>query len=498
MIRVIILTLSYMLLCQGLYASTPMRSVFDANQFLSLASQSILRFQNTHDQPITLSIIMSTTHTLQPGQKETFIAPDLKELIFWRTTETSGFPKICGKGKTTHISNYKFKPSNVDTSYEEIFTVQPRSEQRIEAPDRYAIKFITVNHHPNIYANIENFTETKIILMTTPQLAWSAARRPHNFKEEPYQYYDPIESTPSDFRDIVLPKTCIDSKNFYQKIQDSYDRNLFDIQNCKLPESQTPCIPKEINIIWLTDRDFPHYPNQQFHTFLLETMKVCPPQTTPEYGLEGGFTYTLWVNPIESLPFLKLQPLAGLDVDLERYITVRDITTINIPSCVNMVLQTALQAKNYGESSDILRCLILRNGGFYIDTDYVFKRSPWRLCYSLDFFSGIEGPHACAACNAMIAVSLNHPIIQKCLDLISQYSDSHFPGYITQQKYRESHIQTLFRTGPFMFSLAYYLACGTRDTLFPANVFFPSLNHTTIFGHDRLGEHHHTMSWFKK
>ena len=498
MIRISIFIIHYMLLCQNLFSSTPMRSIFDTNQFLSLSPQHFLHIQNTCDRPINMSVIISKMHTLQSGEVKTFESPDdSKELVFWQTTDISGFPEIRGKGKSILLKNRKSAPWHAYISYEEIFTIQAFGEHIIEATDNYAIKFITTHDYLDIYVNVDESSETKINLMTTPRLAWSATRRLHDFREDPHHYSHPTETTPSDFRDVILPQSGINMVDFYQKIQDSYDQNLTHIQEYNVPESKTPRIPKEMNIIWLTDINSPRYPNQQFYTLLLETMKVCPPQTTPEYGLEGGFTYTLWVNPIESLPFLKLQPLAGLNAELERYITVKDITTINMPSHVSAPFKVALQAKNYGEASDILRYIILLKGGFYIDTDYVFKRSPWRLCYALNFFSGMEEPHSCAACNAMIATSPNHPIIHQCLDLIKEYSKAIPPQYITQQKQWKSHIQTLFKTGPFMFSLAFFLACGEYDVLFQGSVFYPSLNNKTESIHNRLGEHYHTMSWIK-
>ena len=214
-----------MLLCQNLFSSTPMRSIFDTNQFLSLSPQHFLHIQNTCDRPINMSVIISKMHTLQSGEVKTFESPDdSKELVFWQTTDISGFPEIRGKGKSILLKNRKSAPWHAYISYEEIFTIQAFDEHIIEATDNYAIKFITTHDHLDIYVNVDESSETKINLMTTPRLAWSATRRLHDFREDPHHYSHPTETTPTDFPEVNLHQSGNKMVEIYKKIKDSYEK----------------------------------------------------------------------------------------------------------------------------------------------------------------------------------------------------------------------------------------------------------------------------------
>lgn len=492
--------------CQQLHASTPIRSIFDTNQFLSLAPHQTLNIRNVEDSPISISVVLSSTQKCEPGERQSFQAPESKRFAFWYQKDKAGFPIILGGSQTVSLSNHGASSQYTDVSYREIYTLQSGELLALEAPSSYFFRFFRIDGPLDTYSNAYGTpSDAMIVLSSRPQLSWYALRRPHDFMKIPYDYNNPDDPIMPELRDRILPSLGISSNDFYEKIQQSYDGNLPLIQNSELPDvNAVPRIPKVINMIWFSDKDDPKYPPESFYDCLLETMNVCPPPyTESEYGHESGFGYVLWVNSTDVLHFFKSALLFRLGADLVQYIKVKDRSEFERQLVCEEALNAALAVRNWGEASDIFRYEVLRDGGAYIDgCDYKFIRSPALLFYRLDFFSGMEWPHHIAACNAMIAVKPNHPIIHECLRMINQnVNPQTMPKFLRDHEHNwKPHIKTLFKTGPLMFSIAYYNAGTDRDVLFPSTVFFPKHDADPLerkaMACDVLGIHYHTMTWF--
>jgi mannosyltransferase OCH1-like enzyme len=74
-------------------------------------------------------------------------------------------------------------------------------------------------------------------------------------------------------------------------------------------------------------------------------------------------------------------------------------------------------AANYGEKSDILRYEILdREGGIYLDGDFLVFQPLTELCYASNFFAGLAyNPHEIELNNAFIGSEPGHPIMKLCI-----------------------------------------------------------------------------------
>ncbi len=267
----------------------------------------------------------------------------------------------------------------------------------------------------------------------------------------------------------------VDTK-YWQHIQQSEDwqnlrkfRDLFvdNYQNSS-PNFTERKIPKVLHIIWLGPRDFPHQSQKNLATWQ---------ENNPDWKIK------FWS-------------------DRPRKIALSNISYEEVhASCFDDLYDCYLRSQNYGEKSDVLRYEILyREGGVYSDHDVECMQSFAAIIDNYDFFCGIEPPHApivngaVTACNNLIGVVPNHPILKQCIDTVRfQWNEWEV---LYGGKDRESTIyRVAHRTfAPFDAAVKQLAGkSGFRDIVFPAGFFNRLENKYGLFAH-----HYYQTSWFEE
>jgi len=121
-------------------------------------------------------------------------------------------------------------------------------------------------------------------------------------------------------------------------------------------------------------------------------------------------------------------------------------------------------ATNLGQKSDILRYEILYQfGGLYVDTDFECLKPFDVLNETCDFYAGIiDHIKSPQICNALIASTPGHPIIDKCIKKLRGAKISQTPEQ---------------QTGPAFFTRCFFETAkkkgGKINVILPATFFYP-------------------------
>jgi mannosyltransferase OCH1-like enzyme len=145
--------------------------------------------------------------------------------------------------------------------------------------------------------------------------------------------------------------------------------------------------------------------------------------------------------------------------------------------------QTFNQAKkvcNYAQMADIARYEILNKfGGLYLDYDTKCFKSFETLHKMYSFYAELEDfDTSCYCCNTAIGAQPGHPILQRCIELISQHENKtiDLSGWqCTEEHGKEVYKRTL-ATGQKLFTHA-IIDCidreGFTDIVLPQEYFYP-------------------------
>lgn len=128
-------------------------------------------------------------------------------------------------------------------------------------------------------------------------------------------------------------------------------------------------------------------------------------------------------------------------------------------------------ATNFGEKSDILRYEILdREGGVYLDGDFLIAQPLTEIFYAANFFGGLGyNPHTIELYNGFIGSEPGHPIIKLCISQLGKDRSRHDPDAIID------------RTGPYHFTRCFLKgamnAASGIAIPFPVTFFYPWPNY---------------------
>jgi mannosyltransferase OCH1-like enzyme len=127
-------------------------------------------------------------------------------------------------------------------------------------------------------------------------------------------------------------------------------------------------------------------------------------------------------------------------------------------------------SKSFGIKSDVLRYEILKQeGGLYVDTDFLCLSSNFDILHdSFSFYAGICLEQPVQLNNGIMASAPNHPILDICIDNVSE--DTFMDVQCAQTR-------VLYQTGPWLLTsaLMYYLKNISTDHIFvpPSQTFHP-------------------------
>lgn len=167
------------------------------------------------------------------------------------------------------------------------------------------------------------------------------------------------------------------------------------------------------------------------------------------------------------------------------------------------IFREAAEKKLYARMANIARYEILaRYGGLYVDTDSFCLRSFDQLHDDYDFYAAMEAwVEGSSVNNAIIGVRPFHPIIIRCIELVTHYRKN-IPQRLIDEfrplKLEPEVVKTFVTTGPKVFTLAIYEKAGlygSRDIVLPVSFSSPLENlrsEATFCVH----EYHHTC-WKK-
>lgn len=129
-----------------------------------------------------------------------------------------------------------------------------------------------------------------------------------------------------------------------------------------------------------------------------------------------------------------------------------------------------IDAKNFGNKSDIARYEILKSfGGLYLDTDFMCLSNEFNWLHdNLSFYTCVSFERNVNIFNGMIASIPNHPVINLCLD------NCNVNGFLNVSC---EQTRALYQTGPYLFTscvLHHLKNTETqREVVFPSKFFYP-------------------------
>jgi hypothetical protein len=238
--------------------------------------------------------------------------------------------------------------------------------------------------------------------------------------------------------------------------------------------SQTARIPKVIHFIWLGPRQFPRESIENVRTWMAKN---------PDWE------FHFWTD--------RSRPLPCPGMKLRK---IQDLPFIKLRTCF-------AKSDNYGEKSDLLRYEILyQEGGIYVDHDVKCFKSFDPLNHNYDFYCGIDMPYTSSlpSCmfttNNLIGAKAGHPILLKCMELLTEQWDTieqEYPGTD-----RDSMLNRVLHRTFWLFGEAIKQAIDqgdNRDIVFPAYYFDAPKDELALFArHQYAGAWHEKESEFEK
>lgn len=233
-------------------------------------------------------------------------------------------------------------------------------------------------------------------------------------------------------------------------------------------------IPRVVHFIWIGPRQFPRESVENVRTWMAKN---------------PGWTFNFWTDRQRPLP------CPGMKIRM-----IRDLNFLKLRDCF-------AKSDNYGEKSDLLRYEILyQEGGIYVDHDVKCFKSFEPLNRAYDFYCGIDMPYTSSlpSCifttNNIIGVKPSHPILMRCMEMLSERWD------LIEQDYpgadRDSVLNRVLHRTFWLFGEAIKQVGNqgdNRDIVFPAYYFDAPKDELAIFArHQYAGAWHENESPFEK
>jgi hypothetical protein len=233
-------------------------------------------------------------------------------------------------------------------------------------------------------------------------------------------------------------------------------------------------IPKVVHFIWIGPRPFPRESVENVRTWMAKN---------------PGWTFNFWTDRQRPLP------CPGMKVRM-----IQDLQFLKLRDCF-------AKSDNYGEKSDVLRYEILyQEGGVYADHDVKCFKAFDPLNKAYDFYCGIDMPYTSSlpSCvfttNNLIGVKPEHPILMRCMEMLSEKWDQieqEYPGTD-----RDAMLNRVLHRTFWMFGEAFKQVNNqgnNQDIVFPAYYFDAPNDELAIYArHQYAGSWHETESAFEK
>ncbi len=262
------------------------------------------------------------------------------------------------------------------------------------------------------------------------------------------------------FSKYVCPFENFSLEDLFQQRENLYKEHCLE-EIMKSPLPIAPRIPLNLFSIWLTNIDDPKMPDTEF----IEIAKANS-RNNPH---ADGWNYYFLVQDILLAPMTTA--FEGTDIQVIAFADL--LGTLELQA----EFDEALAENNFGRSSDILRVEALRKmGGGYLDTDLLVFHSLKPYFYFYDSVFGVQ-PIDEFIGNGFMACQANHPVAAELTNLIKRNfkleheRNKKFYGNL----YPKSKNSTIFTTGPFVSTIAFYKAAGksTRDIALPPEALYP-------------------------
>lgn len=259
--------------------------------------------------------------------------------------------------------------------------------------------------------------------------------------------------------------------------QDSF-QNLYEANNYgQLLDENPNALNEDVKIplithkIWLTNPNKPVNMPEYYVKWFENSIKHNPKKE--------GWVHYLWIQDEKLFPEL-IKRVKNTSIKI--MVVSKDLPKEML---CGEIYDEALANNKFGMASDVLRMEILRQfGGVYLDTDYELFHSIKGLNTFYNFYCAIE-PMSNLICNAIVAASPYHPVIEKSLELIKRNANMETaPDYI--KNCGDNGFKTIIVTGPGMITNAVALAAGQdgyKDIVFPSNILYPTERNLPLPNH---------------
>lgn len=260
---------------------------------------------------------------------------------------------------------------------------------------------------------------------------------------------------------------------FYKQREDLYSKFCLErmLENTAISLPLKPRIPLNLFSIWLTNREKPVEPKEEYIDLLLRSAAANP--------AKEGWNQCLVVQDfvLENPELFKMtrEKLSGSRVSLTSYEEL--IGRLELQDYFDEIVAK----KKFAKASDLLRVEILNKlGGGYLDIDLLTAQSLKPLFYMYDSLFGLE-PMSEFVGNAFMAARAGHPVMREMLDLMAR--NFRFKAIGKKEFYSASVLDendgfdTILQTGPCSTTVAFFNkagADGNRDILMPPEMFYPA------------------------
>ncbi len=238
--------------------------------------------------------------------------------------------------------------------------------------------------------------------------------------------------------------------------------------------SEVVRIPKVMHFIWIGSRPFPRASVENVRGWMAK---------------HPDWTVKFWTDRQRPTPCPGMQTFM-----------IQDLDFLKLKKCFQ-------SSDNYGEKSDILRYEILyREGGIYIDHDVKCIKAFDPMISAYDLFCGIDMPYTSSlpSCifptNNLIGVRAGHPVLLKCMEMLSDQWDQialDYPGTDVDAMLNRVLHRTFWMFGESIKQVGNQ--GGNRDIVFPAYYFDAPEDSLAIWArHLYSGAWHESESPFEK
>ena len=254
---------------------------------------------------------------------------------------------------------------------------------------------------------------------------------------------------------------------------DLYSR-IYELRKNLIASGDSYRIPPVVHFIWIGPKPFPFGSVENLRSWIAH---------------HPDWTFYFWTDRERPLP------CPGMKIR-----NIKELGLMKLKQCYN-------NSDNYGEKSDILRYEILyREGGLYVDHDFICFKAFDPLNQAFDFYCGIDMPNTSSlpSCvfttNSLIAVKAHHPIIKNCMDMLAEKWEKIGEDYPGTDK--DAIMSRVVHRTYELFGQAvkqYNNIQDNKDIVFPAYFFHAPCDELALYArHKYAGTWFETRSDFEK